>query len=31
MTTRGDKDESKSELFGESGEVRRCVDVQLGR
>jgi hypothetical protein len=27
--TRGDEDESKSELFGESGKVRRNVDVQL--
>jgi len=27
--TRGDEDESKSELFGESGKVRRYVDVQL--
>jgi hypothetical protein len=27
--TRGNEDESKSELFGESGQVRRYVDVQL--
>jgi hypothetical protein len=27
--TGGDEDESESELFGESGKVRRNVDVQL--